>query len=407
MATLSKYRSGWRIQWTEEKGRKTLYPGQMNKKQANTVRIHLEALVTAKKARTSIPDATVGWVSKIDLAMREKLYGVGLIEKPAEASEADAIPLEEFVDRYIATTTAKDSTKTVWKRCRRVLVTYFGGGRPIDSIGVGDAKDFRAWMLAEGHKTKDGTTSGLAENTVRKMCAVAAQFFRDAMDRELIIRNPFTNRDVPRTVKENRSRDSFVSRKTIQAVVDACPDAEWRLIVALSRYGGLRCPSEHMLLKWADVDWQRGRMLVTSPKTEHHDGKGSRQVPIFAELRPFLEDAWNPESVYVISRYRDSNVNLRTQLERIIAFAGVDPWPKLFHNLRASRETELVSEYPIQTVCSWLGNSPVVAAKHYLQVREEDFDRASSAAKSAAEGGGNERKQAESEFESRSVPPEK
>ena len=40
-------------------------------------------------------------------------------------------------------------------------------------------------------------------------------------------------------------------------------------------------------------------------------------------------------------------------------------WPKLWHNLRASRETELMREYDLATVCKWIGNSPAVAAKHY------------------------------------------
>jgi hypothetical protein len=35
-------------------------------------------------------------------------------------------------------------------------------------------------------------------------------------------------------------------------VLEACPNAEWRLIFALSRFGGLRCPSEHLVLTWAD-----------------------------------------------------------------------------------------------------------------------------------------------------------
>ena len=33
------------------------------------------------------------------------------------------------------------------------------------------------------------------------------------------------------------------------------------------------------------------------------------------------------------------------QLLRIIGRAGLQPWPKLFHNLRASRETELSEDY--------------------------------------------------------------
>ena len=67
--------------------------------------------------------------------------------------------------------------------------------------------------------------------------------------------------------------------------------------------------------------------------------------------------------------------NLRTQLMRIIKRAGLPPWPKLFHNLRASRETELAAEYPIHVACAWIGNSAAIAAKHYLQVTDADYDR--------------------------------
>ena len=53
------------------------------------------------------------------------------------------------------------------------------------------------------------------------------------------------------------------------------------LIFALARYGGLRTPSETKSLKWGDVDFERGRIRVPSPKTEHHEGKGSRLIPLF------------------------------------------------------------------------------------------------------------------------------
>ncbi len=69
----------------------------------------------------------------------------------------------------------------------------------------------------------------------------------------------------------------------------ACPDDQWRLIFALARYGGLRIPSEIQKLQWADIDWEKSRFTVYSPKTEHVDGKGTRQVPLFPELRPYLE----------------------------------------------------------------------------------------------------------------------
>ena len=35
---------------------------------------------------------------------------------------------------------------------------------------------------------------------------------------------------------------------------------------------GLRVPSEPLGLRWADVDWERTRITVGSPKTEHIEG---------------------------------------------------------------------------------------------------------------------------------------
>ncbi len=124
------------------------------------------------------------------------------------------------------------------------------------------------------------------------------------------------------------------------------------------------------------MDWERDRFRVTSPKTEHHEGKGERWVPLFPELRPYLAEAFElaPEgAVYVINRYRDVDKNFRTRLMRIIRRAGLEPWPKLFHNLRASRETELAAVYPLHVVCAWIGNTERIAAKHYLQVTEDYF----------------------------------
>src|SRR5208282_2682445 len=55
---------------------------------------------------------------------------------------------------------------------------------------------------------------------------------------------------------------------------------------------------------------------------------------------------------------------------------GLVPWPRLFQNLRASRETELAERFPLRVVTDWLGNSPNVALAHYLSTTEEHFQRA-------------------------------
>ena len=69
-------------------------------------------------------------------------------------------------------------------------------------------------------------------------------------------------------------------------------------------------------------------------------------------------------------------IRKRLQFERIIRWAGLKPWPRLFHNLRASRETELAERFPIHMVTAWLGNTPDIARKHYLQTTDEHFQRA-------------------------------
>ena len=66
-----------------------------------------------------------------------------------------------------------------------------------------------------------------------------------------------------------------------------------------------------LTLEWTDVDWERGRFLAHSPKTEHHPGKATRVVPLFPELRTILNEACEAAdegAVYVVANdaYRAS-----------------------------------------------------------------------------------------------------
>ena len=200
-----------------------------------------------------------------------------------------------------------------------------------------------------------------------------------ALRKRLILENPFADMKGI-AVRENKSRDFFITRDMATAVLNACPDTEWKLLFALARFGGLRTPSEPLTLRWSDVDWERSRIRVSSVKTAHHEGHAERWVPMFPELKPLLEQAFDEAAdgaEYVINRYRSGNTNLRTFMHRIIRRAGLTPWGKTFQNLRSSRQTELVAErYDIQDVCDWLGNSPAVALRHYLQRNDAGYKRA-------------------------------
>jgi len=99
-------------------------------------------------------------------------------------------------------------------------------------------------------------------------------------------------------------------------------------------------------------------------------------VPIAPELRPIrltLFDQAEPGTEAVIPWLRRVAQNLGTHFRRIITRAGEKPWPRLFHNMRASCVTDWCERFPAHAVAGWLGHSPMIAARHYLQTRDSHF----------------------------------
>ncbi len=342
--------------------RKAIRLGRVTQRVAEAVKVRIEHLVVAVHHDHALDDETARWVTNLDDTLAEKLTRVGLLPK------RERLTLGPFLERYIESRAdVKPLTRKKYISTRKSLVKMFGVSKRLREITPGCADEWRLDMIRRG----------LVENTVRKHVAVAKLFFGAAVNKQLIPSNPFSH--LKATILPNAERFYFVTREETRKVLDACPDAEWRLIVTLSRYGGLRCPSETLTLTWRDIDWERGRIRVKSPKTEHHTGGESRIIPLFPELRPYLEAAWDeaaPGSEYVIMQYRNTNQNLRSRLLDIIWAAGLKEWPKLFQNMRSTRETELAEEFPMHVVTKWIGNSEPVAAKHYLQLTDEHFDRA-------------------------------
>jgi integrase len=357
-----------RIQFVDANGkRKSIRLGKLPMRDAERVKTFVEHLVNSQTTKQPIDGETARWLAKIGDVLAAKLADVGLIRPRASA------PLADFINGYIkGRTDLKPRTIIKFNATREYLVEFLGAERPLRDISPGDANNWRIHLV--GKK--------LSENTIRKHAQIAKQFFTSAANDNLIESNPFAG--LRSTVQSNPDRFYFVTREEAEKVLAACPDAEWQLIFALSRYGGLRCPSEHIALKWSDIDWEHGRIVVNSCKTEHHVGGKKRTIPMFRELRPYLEALHDkvrpgidcPLSTPIITRYRDADQNLRSGLEDIIYRVGLTPWPKLFQNLRSTRQTELADEFPAHVVSDWIGNSKPVAAKHYLQVTDQHFKKA-------------------------------
>lgn len=377
MASVTNRPNGHKwIQFTDGAGkRQTVRLGKRTVKAANEIKTKIEALNCAAVARLSWDRETAEWVGGIGLALRDKLAAVGLVPKRQDDAPAT---LESFIDAYIAgRTDVKPATKEVWRQGKNGLVAYFGANRLLREVTQGDADGYKLKLIGDK----------LATMTVRKRLQFAKMIFRAAVRRRLISSDPFADVNVQASMPDRRR---FITQDEATKILAACPDHHWRLIVALARYGGLRCPSEVLSLRWQDVDWESSRIVVQSPKTEHHPGKATRTIPLFDELHDHLQTSFElaPEgAVYVIDeRFRRSamgksgwrNCNLRTTFEKIVRRAGLEPWPRLFHNLRSTRQTELAEDFPSHVCCAWLGNSEDVARQHYLQVTDEHFKAATA-----------------------------
>lgn len=341
----------------EHEARPKISLGKCNKKDANTAKGHIEKLVRGG----AMDSASTDWVARLMPSIRKRLEKLELLEPLVDSR----VKVSEWVSRYIKRRTdVKEPTKRKWRDVERKLNTFFRNDC-LGGITVQQAKSFRAYLQ---------TTVGLSENSIRRQIGITRQFFNDAIDAGIITKNPFKGQPV--SLRSNDARFHFVTPEESQAVLNACPDAEWRLIFGLARFGGLRCPSELLRLKWEDVDFEREQFIVHASKTEHHSNGGVRTVPMFPELKPLFQESFdNAKSgdVYCITRYRDGGVNLRTNMNRIIKRAGLEPWPKTFQNLRSTRETELFKlTGNIKAVCTWIGNSPDVALRHYAQITEAD-----------------------------------
>lgn len=150
--------------------------GKTTMRHAEAVKVKLEAIISAGISGHTLDDETARWVSRLDDTLAKKLARVDLI--PKRASET----LEAFIDSYVQKRTdVKPNTRRAWRQAREHLADYFGRGKPLRDVSKADAIDWRLSLVGKN----------LAEASVRKYCGFAKHFFNEAVEREMIQKNPF------------------------------------------------------------------------------------------------------------------------------------------------------------------------------------------------------------------------
>jgi integrase len=381
MASIARNKKGeCRLFYFVGDKRRCVRLGNLPASTVKALRPKLGRIIAANRTRTELDEETATWLGELDSDLYDKLSAAGFVSK---RTAIGAATLEAFLADYIKRRTKiKSQSREHLERTRDELVKFFGAGRHLSDISPGAAARFQEHL---------GETK--SPNTVRRICGRCKQFFRAAIRDRKIRENPFADDEIDTTVQANKEREFDVTPEMAQKVLNACPNLRCQLIFALARYGGLRSPSEIVRLRWGDIDWELGEFTAHSPKTEHHEGKDKRLIPLFPELRQYLEKAFNAfESAngrppkrdeYVIKvADRDGTNNFGPQMDRIIEKAGLTPWPKTFQNLRMSRASELVKEFGAMLAEEWIGHSALVAKKHYWRANTADRQKAAGIAHS-------------------------
>lgn len=364
MAGISRESNGKRIKFQNRGQRKSIWLGKATMAEAETWQRKVEDLVDAEARGRAPKPATMDWLADLAPAARKKLEAVGLVERAEVVREAS---IADLIDAYKAKKFGSYAART---KANHTLVfknleTFFGPGRKLADISEGDADDYRDHLIG---------TRGMNETSTRKDCAVVSKLLRYAKRKRWINENPFS--EVPTS---NLAGDdfAFIGSDVAGEVLKHLKGTQWPLLFALSRWGGLRVPSDAAALRWKDIDWRGRRFAVWSRKT-----KRGRVVPLFKELLPLLEarhqaaETGEGDELVLPMLATMQGSSLRKPLLHAIKLAQLDPWPRLWHNLRASRQIDLARDYPAHVVCDWIGNSEAVAQKHYLRTTEDDFAKA-------------------------------
>ncbi len=248
------------------------------------------------------------------------------------------------------------------------------GKKPLSEL---DAQDGEAYKAAMKQRR-------LSPTTIARRLGSARCILQDAVRERLLSSNPW--RTVTQRTGNVGARRVYVPVGDILRVIETAPNVYWRLLIALAR---LEAYVYHLRPYPCGGATSSGRKIGSRCPVRRHPTRASR-IESFRCSRPYLEDLWEitpPGREYVFPddwRWRSqgpngwASANFRTTFEKIIRRAGVEPWPKLWHNLRASFEGDLATDFPLATVTKWLGNTPSIALRHYVDPTDKTFELAAN-----------------------------
>ena len=365
MASLSTGADGLhRVYFRAANGsRQIIYCGRLAKKKAEGIERCVSDLERCRIDGSIPAPATTHWLAGVSDELHGKLSKHGLTQPRAAVVAPTVVTLHDVIERYKARPKwagIAESTRINYGYSFKRLLDHFGAGRDVASITETDVEDMVATLNGK-----------LAEATVAAVTGAGSMLLRFAVRSRLLSVNPFDGVKRGSFVTPHKA---YVDAQTVLGLIEACPDMETKLVVALARFAGLRTPSEPRVLRWADVDWAGRRFSLDSPKT------GPRVIPIVGELMPLLEKQFDeaPEGAEFVlpDVAKSERTKYPHRIKRLVDQLNLDRWPRLMHSMRASRQTDWNEVFPSHVTALWMGNSPTIGDRHYNRMLEGHFDAA-------------------------------
>lgn len=350
MASIKKHKSNGKIRGYEICGgaeRFSIWIGKPSPSQANLLLSYISQLETSRKLGLQCDNpAVTAWLSAMDDKFYAKLVSAELV--PARRQQR----LSQLFESVLALREIKASTAKNYHNQFKRFTTFLG-----DKL-VKDVSEDDCLAFSDSLTVAADTKATILRN------------IKHAMDSSSEVDpNPFERINTRRPAPDT-SRRRLVERATVRQWCDKCDDKEMAAVIALGGLQGCRVRSEPSVLEWQHISFEGGTINIPAAKTK------SRITPLFADTAKYMkawhEESGKPSEGLIFPKLPTQN----TLIERMKKLTG-QHIPKVWVNLRSSAESYLVSEgFPLHTVASWLGNSPIVAAKHYLQISPASFEEA-------------------------------
>ena len=369
---------------------------------------NLSRIVQCSKTPGSpTPPEIQAFIDGVDSAFRKKLIEHGLIVETERDVYEQATTIGALTDAYLEH--HKNDTYNTYnglKLAVEKLVDFFGAECKIVDITPTDIKHYQ-----------DSLYNNYSEAYASRLCGRAQEICRFGIKGKMLDTELFesTFADLKIGEMHNDERKEEVTLEMYDKIVSVCVNTELRFAFFLARFLAFRCPSECNSWKWSYLDFANRKVKVMDVKR-----KKTRILPMFEFLYPFFEEllhyhqckrfladiktrsiplVWKSEEMVALLREKGtiyiedmvkrfdkgkdfifseafrSRKSRGKQIPQLLKKAKVR-LPKPFVNCRGTREGEWVRGYDIYVACKWTGNSVKVAAKHYLSVSKETWDKA-------------------------------